>query len=128
MSAPAGNFDGTQPLICSVVKVVECTPEGACREVTSESVAVPRFLMVDFEKKSVTPAGKGDGDRSSRIKRMERLGGGQLILQGSDEGIQDVRDGVGWTAAVSEKSGKFVVTASGEDVAFIVYGACTPLP
>ena len=128
MIAPAGDFDGTQPLICSVAKVIEFTPEGTCHEVTPESVAVPRFLLVDFEKKSVMPAGKGDGSRSSRIKRMERVEGGQLILQGADEGIQDVRDSVGWTASVSEESGKFVVTASGHEVAFIVYGACTPLP
>lgn len=127
-AASAGDFDGSKPLICSVVKVVECSPEGDCREVSPESVAVPRFLSVDFEKKSVMPAGKGDSGRSSSIKRMERMEGGRLILQGADEGIQDVRDSVGWTASVSEESGKFVVTASGDEVAFIVYGACTPLP
>ena len=127
MIAPAGDFDGTQPLICSVVKVVECTPEGACREVMPESVAVPRFLSVDFEKKSVMPAGKGDSGRSSRIKRMERIGG-KLILQGADEGIQDVRDSVGWTATISEETGRFVLTAAGDQEAFIVYGACIPLP
>jgi hypothetical protein len=58
---------------------------------------------------------------------MERLGG-KLILQGADEGIEDVRDSVGWTAAVSEESGSFVVTAAGDEVAFIVYGACIPMP
>jgi hypothetical protein len=53
---------------------------------------------------------------------------GELILQGSDEGIQDVRDSVGWSATLSEETGKFVMTASGDQVAFIVYGACTQLP
>ena len=85
------------------------------------------FSRFDFEKKSVRPAGKSEGDRSSAIKRMERMGG-KLILQGADEGIQDVRDSVGWTATISEETGRFVLTASGNEEAFIVYGACLPLP
>lgn len=126
-TAHAGDFDGSKPVLCSVVTVIECTPEDGCREVTPESVAVPQFLTVDFEKKTVRPAGKVEGDRSSAIKRMERIGG-KLILQGADEGIQDMRDSVGWTAAVTEETGKFVLTASGDEEAFIVYGACIPVP
>ena len=126
-TAHAGDFDGSKPVLCSVVKVIECTPEGGCREVTPESVAVPQFLSVDLEKKTVSPAGKSEGDRSSSIKRMERIGG-KLILQGADEGIQDVRDSVGWTATISEETGRFVLTAAGDQEAFIVYGACLPLP
>lgn len=127
IAATAGDFDGSKPVLCSVVTVIECTPGDGCREVMPESVAVPQFLTVDLANKTVRPAGKSEGDRSSAIKRMERLGG-KLILQGADEGIQDVRDSVGWTAAVSEETGKFVVTAAGNEVAFIVYGACLSLP
>jgi hypothetical protein len=54
--------------------------------------------------------------------------GGKLIFQGSDEGIQDVRDSVGWTVTISEETGRFVLTASGNEEAFIVYGACLPMP
>ncbi len=125
--AKAGDFDGSKPILCSVIKVIESTPEGECQEVTPESVAVPQFLMVDLDKKMIKQIGKNDGDRKSVIKRMERLKG-KIILQGSDEGIQDLRDSVGWTAMVSEETGKFVVTASGDQVAFIVYGACIQLP
>ncbi|MCG6881034.1 MAG: hypothetical protein LJE96_18075 [Deltaproteobacteria bacterium] len=126
-AASAGDFDGSKPLICSTGKVIECTPEGGCQEVTPESVAVPQFLTVDLDKKTIEPTGKSDGDRKSIIKRLERLEG-RLILQGSDEGIQDIRDSVGWSATLSQETGKFVVTASGDQVAFIVYGACTQLP
>jgi hypothetical protein len=126
-AAPAGDFEGIKPLLCSVNTVIECTPEDGCREVAPESVSLPSFLKVDFDKKRVKAARESDGNRNSDIKRMERLGG-KLILQGSDEGIQEVRDGVGWTASVSEQTGKFVLTASGDEEAFIVYGACIPLP
>jgi len=123
----AVDFDGSKPLLCSVVSVIENTPDNGCSEVAPKSVAVPQFFRIDFDKKSVRSAGKSEGDRSSAIKRMERTGG-KLILQGADEGIQDVRDSVGWTATISEETGRFVLTASGNEEAFIVYGACLPLP
>ena len=126
-AAMAGEFDGTTPMLCSVVKVIEYTPEDGCHEVTPESIALPRFLNVAVQEKKIMSAGESDGKRSSDIKHMERVGG-KLILQGADEGIRDVRDGAGWTAAVSEETGAFVLTAAGDDVAFVVYGACTSLP
>lgn len=126
-TAHAGDFDGSKPLLCSVVSVIESTIDNGCSAVAPESVALPQFLKVDFEKKSVRPARESDGDRNSVIKRMEHIGG-KLILQGADEGIQDVRESIGWTAAISEETGRFVLTASGNEEAFIVYGACLPLP
>jgi len=127
IAAAAVDFDGSKPLLCSVVSVIESTIDNGCSEVAPESVALPQFLKVDFEKKSVRPARESDGDRNSVIKRMEHIGG-KLILQGADEGIQDVRDSIGWTAAISEETGRFVLTASGNEEAFIVYGACIPVP
>ncbi len=126
-AASAGDFDSSKPLLCSVVTVIESTVENGCIQVAPESVAVPQFFTVDFEKKSIRPAGQRDGDRNSIIRRMERMGG-KLIFQGSDEGIQDVRDSVGWTVTISEETGRFVLTASGNEEAFIVYGACLPMP
>ncbi|MFZ0611633.1 MAG: hypothetical protein WAM73_05290 [Desulfobacterales bacterium] len=127
MAAAAVDFDGSKALLCSVVTVIESTLDNGCSQVSPESVALPQFLKVDFEQKIIRPAGVNDGDRTSVIRRMERMGG-RLILQGADEGIRDVRESVGWTAAISEATGRFVVTASGEEEAFIVYGACIPLP
>jgi hypothetical protein len=52
--------------------------------------------------------------------------GGNLILQGVDEGIDKKREAVSWTATISEETGKFVLTAAGDQVAFAVFGACLP--
>ena len=45
----------------------------------------------------------------------------------AEDGIEDVRDGLGWTAAITQDSGRFVLSASGERVAFVVFGACAAL-
>ncbi len=127
MATLAGDFDGSKPVICATIRVLECTLEGGCQEVTAESVAVPQFMTVDLGQKIITAVGQRDGDRKSVIQRIENMDG-RLILQGSDEGIRDLRDSVAWSAMLSKETGRFVVTASGDEVAFIVYGACTAMP
>jgi len=42
-----------------------------------------------------------------------------LILQG-------VENGRGWTLAITETSGKMVLTVSGNEEGFVVFGACIP--
>jgi hypothetical protein len=44
-------------------------------------------------------------------------------LQGAEDGYEKMRDGLGWTMAISEETGQLVLTASGEQVAFVVFGA-----
>jgi hypothetical protein len=126
MSAMAGDFDGSKTLLFSVIDVIECTPTDGCGEVTAESIALPQFLKIDFKKKIVTPAQKIEGRTGTLIERMERVDG-KLILQGAEDGIEDVRDGLGWTLAIAEDTGKAVLTGSGHEVAFVIFGACTPL-
>jgi hypothetical protein len=58
------------------------------------------------------------------IERLEQVDG-KLIIQGAEDGIEGVRDGVGWSAAIAQETGKMVLTASGDEVGFVVFGACT---
>lgn len=125
-AAVAGDFDGSRPLLFSVISVIECTPDGNCREVTAESAHLPQFFKIDFEKKRITRAMGSAGKQVTDIERMERVDG-KLILQGAEDGVENVRDGLGWTVAISEETGKAILTASGEQVAFVVFGACLPL-
>ncbi|HQU32494.1 MAG: hypothetical protein HRU72_14350 [Planctomycetia bacterium] len=121
----AGDYDGSKPLIFSVKTVLECTPNGESHIVAAEEMEIPQFLMVDFKKMTISPLPPIAGRRDTIIKRMERING-KLFLQGADGGIENVRDGVGWTAEISEDTGRAVVTASGDDVGFVIFGACLP--
>ena len=125
-TAGAGDFDGTRPLLVSVIRVIECTPDGACREVSPESVELPRFIKIDFTNKTIGPATSGDEAPATPIERQEIVDG-KLILQGAEDGYEKVRDGLGWTMAISEETGQVVMTASGDEVAFVVFGAALPL-
>lgn len=81
--------------------------------------------MIDFKEKTISPLVEGKEDQNTRIKRMESIEG-KLILQGAEKGREGIRNVIGWTASISEETGKTVVTISGDDVAFVIFGACLP--
>jgi hypothetical protein len=119
VSGMAGDFDGSQPLLCATIKAIECGPDGECFHGMAESVNLPQFFKIDFNNKMITATKESVNKRTSRIKTKERFDG-KLILQG-------MGDELAWSMAISERTGKMVITASGEQVGFVVFGACTPL-
>jgi len=118
-SGVAGDFDGSQTLLCATIKAIECGPDGECIHGTAESVNLPQFFKIDFMNKMITATKESVNKRTSIIKNKERIDG-KLILQG-------MGDELAWSMAISEQSGKMVITASGEQVGFVVFGACTTL-
>jgi hypothetical protein len=125
LTAAAGDFDGSTPLVCAVIDAVECGPRANCEERTPEDINLVRFFRIDFNKGVISGMGQGDSARSTKIERTEEVDG-KLILQGAEEAREGVRDGVGWTLALSKDTGELVGTASGDQAAFIVFCNCTP--
>ncbi len=119
----AGDYDGTKPLICAAVNVVECFPGGKCQNVSAEDVNLPDFLRFDFKEKIIRAHMVGRGDLTTDIEHMEKIDG-KLMLQGAEDGREDTKDGLAWSMAIDEENGKLVFTASGTEVAFVVFGSC----
>lgn len=122
--AMAGNFDGSKDLICAAMDVVECLPGGECNRVQSEEVDFPDFLKLSFKDKKIRAEQMGRKDLKTDIEHMETIDG-KLILQGAEDGREGTKDGLGWTLSIDEESGKMVFSASGTEVAFVIFGACT---
>ena len=53
------------------------------------------------------------------IKNRQQIEG-MLILQGAENGR-------GWSMTIDEKSGEMTLTVSGDQVGFVVFGACMRL-
>jgi len=124
-SSQAASFDGFKNLLCAPQIVIECGPAGACEQAMAASVNLPNFFQIDFSAKELFAVTESENRRTSKIKSMEILDG-KLFLQGADEGLENVRDGLAWSIAISQDTGRLVFSASGENEAFVVFGACTP--
>jgi len=117
-------FDGSKPLVCATQYVSQCDAGTDCINVTPESVSLPDLFIVDAGNKVIMATPESGSDRKTAIERSEILDG-KLMLQGADDGIEDFRDGLGWTMAIDEETGKLVFSASGDGFAMVVFGACT---
>jgi hypothetical protein len=114
----AGDFDGSTPLICAVIEAFDCAPGEDCQPGNAQSINLPQFLKINFKEKTITGKLENGELRTTKILGMERING-KLILQGVEEGM-------GWIMVVTESNGKIALSASGDQMVFIVFGACTP--
>ncbi len=114
----AAAFDGSKSLICATRSVNECVLGKHCTHVAPGDINLPDFFNVNVKGKVI----KGNGSKTP-IERVEHLDG-KLILQGADDGIKGVRDGMGWTMVIDEETGKMSLSASGDGFAIVVFGAC----
>lgn len=126
LSAIAEDFDGSRTLLCSLNNAMECTAEAGCKTVTPDSIAAPDFLKIDFGKKTITGVSEGVSRRTTAVENKALIDG-KLILHGAEDGVEGVRDGLGWSMSIMEDTGKMVLTGSGNDVGFVIFGACTTL-
>jgi hypothetical protein len=115
--ALAADFDGSKPLVCAMIEAFECGPDTGCESGTPESNGLSRFLRIDFKKKEVYTT-KEAREQASRIEKVERAGG-VVLLSGT-------QNGRGWNLSLTEATGYLVLTVAGDQVAFVVFGACTP--
>ena len=126
LSTFAGDFDGSMPLLGAVNKIIEINPTRVINDVNPDTVGLPRKFLIDFEDKIMRPSKDSLIRRTSQIKRVEHIEN-KLILQGIEEGVENVDDGLAWSIAISKKTGKVVLSASGDGVAYVVFGTCTPV-
>jgi hypothetical protein len=109
-------------LLCATNVVMECTRTAGCLEVPAAEVDVPPFLRIDLTQETVTDPRQPETVRSV-IEAIHAVDG-KLILHGTDPGAPDVRDGVGWTATISDQTGEMIASAPGEGVAYLLFGSC----
>ena len=121
----AGSFDGSKNLLCAPQSAVECGPDANCQQVSPTSVNLPDFFQINFKKKMITRVSNSEKHQGSKIDNMEVLDS-KLILQGADDGVEGVRDGLAWSMTIAQDTGKLIASAAGESEAFVIYGACTP--
>ena len=95
-------------------------------DVDPDIVGLPRRFFIDIEKKIVLPSKESMVRRISKINHVEHIEN-KVMLQGVEEGVESVDDSLAWSIVISKKSGKVVLSAAGDGVAYVVFGSCTEL-
>ena len=126
VSVLADDFDGSKPLTGSVDKILEIYPSKINTDADPDTVGLPRNFLIDFRQKIVRPSKDSVVRRTSKIKRIEHIEN-KLILQGIEEGVENVDDGLAWSITISKETGKVVLSASGDGVAYVVFGTCSAI-
>jgi len=124
LSSSADDFDGSKQLSGSVEKVLEINQFKISSDVDPDTVGLPRNFVIDFDEKTLRPSKDSLVRRISRIRHIGHIEN-KLVLQGVEEGVENIDDGLAWSIAISKKTGKVVLTASGNGVAYVVFGTCT---
>ena len=117
--AAAGDFDGSNPLLCAAIQAFQCSAGSNCQQGLAESIDAPQFFRINFADKMISGTRESGEVRTSAIKTMTQ-NETELILQG-------VQGALGWSMAIAAANGKMVLTASGDRVAFTIFGACTTI-
>jgi len=125
-TAIAADFDGSETLLCSFGQIVECDLGSECRSVTNESIDAPDFVKFDFRKKQITAISAGVESEPDDIDNVLNLAS-YVVVQGVQGGAEGAADTLAWSASINHATGVLVVTASGENAGFVVFGACTPI-
>ena len=120
----AGDFDGSKLLSGSVEKVLEISQFRVSDDVNPDIVGLPRNFFIDIEEKTMLSSMESMVRRIGKIKHVEHVEN-KIILQGVEEGVENVDDGLAWSMTISKKTGKLVLSASGDGVAYVVFGTCT---
>lgn len=125
-AAFAGDFDGSTPLSGTVVKVIEINRYRIADDVDPDTVGLPRKFLIDFNAKVLRPS------NDSLVRRMISFDSvvfveNKTIIQGIDEGVEGVEDGLAWSLTISKNDGSAVLSAAGNGVAYVMFGVCTPI-
>ncbi|MEJ2031831.1 MAG: hypothetical protein P8Y63_02075 [Deltaproteobacteria bacterium] len=101
--------------LCALTHLVECTPLGDCRQISTDDAGLPDFIRIDLKNGMLRSASRGD-KRQTPIQATEVMDG-KTILTG-------IQNGRGWNAVLSEDKTDLIGTISDVKAGFVIFGAC----
>lgn len=125
LDASADGYYCSRKLSGVTSRIVEINRYRILDGIEPRTVGLPTQFMIDFESKKLIPAKGSRVSRSVSFKEVDQIED-KLVVQGVDEGIEGVRDGVAWSLVISKSNGQSVLSVAGDGVAYAVFEVCKP--
>jgi len=124
--AIAGDFDGSKPLAGVTGKIIEINQYKIIDNVDPHTVGLPNKFLIDFNSKILRPSKDSLVKRTIKFKSLEHIEN-KMVIQGVDEGVEGVDDGLAWSLTISKENGNAILSAAGDGMAHDVFGICKPI-
>ena len=103
--------------ICAIGEVYECVAVTGCNRVSTDTINLSEFIIVDIDKKQMTEAAIGENGETEDIEGLSSDDKNIFLYgtQGKDT----------WNATISLENGSFTGAISDAPSSFALFGNCT---
>ena len=113
----AENISGEDELLCSSSRALLCVEDGDCFDVPPSDLDMPRFVIIDTDKETISTTRASGQNRTTRVSGIERADG-LIVLQGIDNGRA-------FSFVIEEDSGVLTAAVAHHGLSVSVFGVCT---
>jgi len=107
----------TGSYICAIGEVYECEAVNGCKRVSTDTINLSEFIVVDVDKKQLTEAAIGENGETEDIEGLSS-NDKNIFLYGT-------QDQETWNATISLENGALTGGISSGASSFALFGNCT---
>ena len=113
----AEDISGEDELLCSSSRALLCVEDGDCFDVPPSELDMPRFIIIDTDKQTISTTRASGQKRSTRVGNIVRADD-LIVLQGIDNGRA-------FSFVIEEDSGVLTAAVAHHGLTVSVFGVCT---
>ena len=113
----AENLEGVDEMVCAAGHAQICLETGDCYSTTPWELAMPDFVVIDIQKKTISTTKVSRLNRATEFTGVEKSDG-VIFLQG-------IEYGRAFSFVIDEATGRMTVAVSLDGMSVTVFGACT---
>ena len=113
----AENLEGVDEMVCAAGHAQICLETGDCYSTTPWELAMPDFVVIDIQKKTISTTKVSRLNRATEFTGVEKSDG-VIFMQGIEYGRV-------FSFVIHEATGRMTVTVSLDGMSVTVFGACT---
>ncbi len=113
----AENVEKSDRIVCATTTAVLCVENGDCFRVMPDEIDLPRFILIDTKKRTLSTTKLSDRPRNTEVDRLSRAGG-RILMQGME-------DGRAYSLSIEDDIGLLTGAMAKDGVTLSVFGDCT---